>query len=239
MIRSFVRILVVTTALALLFPRASAASEMQISVDEPMSLSFGPAGANFFGGTFDQIFIDGIFQETPSFSGSGFSGEVGFEAGPMSLLTVTDFEGTVSSHYEFEPGTLTLTAHWQDQFFNPVEGRYVAPLLALVVDIRCEQELVAFGCGDTYGKSLGDAFASLGPGLFDDALAKALGLAPSGGAFSFDFAMDDVSGNPADTFRIGGSQSGREEMAIPVAVPEPSIIALLLLSPLVARRFRR
>jgi hypothetical protein len=37
-------------------------------------MSFGAAGAVFDGGAFDDIFIDGFFQETPSFS--GFSGEV-------------------------------------------------------------------------------------------------------------------------------------------------------------------
>jgi hypothetical protein len=240
--RSFVRSLAVAAALALLVPGASAASEMQVTLHEP-GLAFGPAGAQLFEGTFDKIFIDGIYQEkfVGDVSLGGFSGEVGFEAGPMSLLTISydpDFD-RVTSHYEFGPGTFTLTAHWDDQFFNPVEGKYVAPLLALVVDMRCEQKLTADPCGaGSAGWSLGDVFASFGPGLFDDALAQALGIARSGGAFSFNMDIDFVTGSPADTFRVGGSQRGSEYIAIPVAVPEPSIIALLLLSPLVARRFR-
>jgi hypothetical protein len=230
----FVRILAVAAAMAFV-PGASAASEMQLTVREPMSLVFGPAGAAFEGGSFDDIFIDGVLQETPWLS--AFSGEVGFEAGPMLSLTVDDSDpDLVNSRYAFGAGLLTLTAHWTDQFGHAAEGKYVAPLLAMDVFIRCEQELSASDCG--VGASFGDASASFGPGLFDDALARALGLARSGGAFSFDLAIDFVTGNPADDFRLGGSQSGEEEMNIPVAVPEPSILTLLLLSPLVARRFR-
>ncbi len=236
--QSFVRILAFASALALLVPGASAASEMQLTIHEPMTLAFGPAGAVFTGGTFDDIFIDGVFQETPWFS--GFSGEVEFEAGPVLSLTIDDADpNRVSSSYAFGAGTLTLTAHWTDQFGNAVEGKYLAPLLALDVDISCEQELSESECDVVFGDSLGAASASFGPGLFDHALATALGLARSGGAFSFDLAMDAVTGNPADAFRLGGSQRGQEEMDIPVAVPEPSILSLLLLSPLVARRFRR
>ena len=115
----------------------------------------------------------------------------------------------------------------------------MAPLLSLVVDMTCEQELSAFDCGDVFGDSRGDAFVSFGPGLFDDALAKALGLARSGGAFEFSLAIDGVSGNPADALELAGSASGAEKMLIPVAVPEPSIISLLFLSAFVARWFRR
>ena len=181
--QSFVRILAVAT-LALLLPGASAASEMEITVHEPMILSFGPAGAVFSGGTFDEILIDGVFQETPWFS--GFSGSVGFEAGPMSLSTVDDSDpNRVSSHYEFGPGTLTLTANWIGPVRCPASGEVtVAPLLALVVDIRCEQQLSALDCGDVFGGSLGDAFASVGPGVCSMPRSRqALGLARSGGAF--------------------------------------------------------
>jgi len=234
--QSFVRILAVAT-LALLLPRTSAASEMEITVREPMILAFGPAGAVFTLGTFDEILIDGVFQETPWFS--GFSGSVGFEAGPMSLLTLDDSDpNRVSSHYEFGPGTFTLTANWTDPFGAPLQGKYMAPLLALVVDIRCEQELSALDCGDVNGGSLGDAFVSVGPGLFDPALAQALGLARPGGAFDFDLALDGIDGNPADALRLAGSAGGQEELAIPVTVPEPSVVSLLLLSSFVARRFR-
>ena len=170
-------------------------SRQYIGLPSSEEMSFGAAGAVFNGGTFDDIFIDGFFQETPWFS--GFSGEVGFEAGPMSLLTINDSEpDRVASHYEFGAGTLRLTANWMDQFGNAVEGHYVAPLVALVVDIRCEQELSASNCGGISGDSLGDAFASFGPGLFDDALAGALGIARSGGAFSFNLALECVTGSP-------------------------------------------
>jgi hypothetical protein len=59
-----------------------------------------------------------------------------------------------------------------------------------------------------------------------------------GGAFDFEVALDGISGNPSDNVRLSGSAGGREDITIPVAVPEPSILSLLLLAP-VLRRFRR
>ena len=139
----------------------------------------------------------------------------------------------------FGPGTFTLTANWVDQFFNPVQGHYVAPLLSLVIDIRCEQDLSALDCGDVWGESHGDAFVSIGPGLFDDSLASILHLKKPGGAFQFEIALDGITGNPSTAFRLSGSAGGSERIAIPVEVPEPSIFSLLLLAPVVSRRFRR
>jgi len=237
--RWFVRALA-TVVLALALPALSAASGFEIfeiKVEEPMRLVFGPAGATFSGGSFDAIFFSGVEQETPW--NTFFSGEVGFTTGPALSLSVDP--ARARSRYVFGPGTFTLIAHWSDQFGNPAEGRYIAPLLELVVDISCEQELTAFDCGDASGEdaSLGDFFASFGPGTFDPALAHVLGLAPSGDPFDFHVALDGVSGSPSDGFRNSGSESGSEKLEFGVAIPEPSIISLLLLAPVFGLRFRR
>jgi hypothetical protein len=230
----------IVIAVGLVFPSLVNASELQLSLNEP-SLFFGPAGAVFDHGElpgFDRLFIDGVEQETPWFT--GFQGKVDFMTGPLESLTVDDSNpDLVTSQYVFGPGTFTLTANWVDQFFNPVQGHYVAPLLSLMIDIRCEQELSALDCGDVWGGSLGDAFVSIGPGLFDDSLASILHLKKSGGAFQFEIALDGITGNPSDAFRLSGSAGGSERIAIPVEVPEPSILSLLLLAPVLSRRFRK
>lgn len=234
--RSIIRSAVL--AAALLLPHAASA-DLLVTIQEP-SIAFGPAGATLFPAPFQDIFIDGIFQETPWLS--SFSGDVTFVTGVLQSLTVDDSDPErVASQYVFGPGTLTLTANWTDQLGNPVQGQYMAPLLSLVIDIRCEQELSGQDCGDTSGDngSLGHALASIGPGEFDANLASILHLQKKGGAFEFGVALDGISGNPSDDFRIGGSQSGNEDVEIPVAVPEPSILSLLLLAPVLSRRFRR
>ena len=223
----------VVAAVSLLLP-AAANADLLVTIQEP-SIAFGPAGATLLPAPFQDIFVDGIFQETPWFS--SFSGDVTFVTGALQSLTA----GGATSEYVFGPGIFTLTANWTDQIGNPVQGQYVAPLLSLVIGIRCEQELQADSCGDTSGDhgSLGDAFVSIGPGEFDNSLASILHLHKKGGAFVFGVALDGISGAPTDDFRIGGSQSGNEEIEIPVAVPEPSILSLLLLAPVLSRRFRR
>ena len=219
-------------AVSLLLPCAAEAG-LEVTIQEP-GIFFGLAGADL-DADFDDIFIDGVFQETPDFS--PFSGSVSFVTGPVQSLTVDDSNpDRVSSQYVFGPGTFTLTAHWDSE-----QGQYVAPLLSLVIAIRCEQELSLANCGDSSGEhgSLGHAFVSIGPGLFDDNLAHILHLDRHGGAFEFEIALDGISGNPTDNFRNSGSQSGSEEIDIPVTVPEPSILSLLLLAPVLSRRFRR
>lgn len=180
-----------------------------------------------------------MFQETPWLS--NFAGDVIFETGPLLSLTIDDSNpDAVASHYLFGPGTLTLTAHWSDQFGAPVEGRYIAPLLDLLIDITCEQELSARDCGDSFGGSHGYASASFGPGLFERSLASALGIARSGGAFSFlDLAIDGVTGGPPDALRLAGSAAGQLAIGIPVEAPEPSVVSLLLLSSVLGLRRRR
>jgi hypothetical protein len=233
MMRLSVRALILAVVLAL--PRIAAAGELQLTVGEPF-LDFGPAGATFGSTGFPDLFIDGVFQETPWFS--NFSGDVTFEAGPVVSLTIDDSDPDITtSRYVFSPGTLTLTARWSDPFGAPVEGLYVAPLLNLVIDIRCEQELSAVDCGDPFGGSLGDASASFGPGVFDASLAGALGLTPAGGAFTLDWPIDGITGSPSDALRLAGSGAGSADLAVPVTVPEPSVLSLLLLA--AALRLRR
>lgn len=234
--RSPIRVLV--GAFLLLVPRIAAAAEFHVIVVEPMSLAFDQAGATFQGGTFDDIFIDGVLQETPWFS--SFSGDVRFDAGQLRSLTVDNPEpDRATSHYEFDAlGTFLLTAHWFDQFGNFVEGHYEAPLWSLLVDIRCEKELSQDDCGPF--ASFGDAVASFGPGRFDPALANILGLAMDGDAFEFRIALDEITGSPFSARRrVGGSAGGSEDLDIPVTIPEPSVVSLLLLSTLAGLPLRR
>ena len=223
--RSFLRVAV--AAVSMLLPYA--AEGLEITIQEP-GIFFGPSGAELDRANFKDIFEGGVFQETPDLA--PFSGDVSFVTGPVQSLTV---DGS-KSRYVYDSGLFTLTVRWDNE-----QGQYVAPLISLVIDIRCEQELSAFDCGDSSGEegSLGHAFISIGPGLFDDNLAHILGLHKRGEAFEFDIALDGISGSPTDNFRNSGSQSGNEEIDIPVTIPEPSILSLLLLAPVVSRRFRR
>ena len=228
--RTSIRALVV--AAAMLLPRAANA-ELLVIIQEP-GIVFGPSGATLethFTPGFDGIFIDGVEVETPD---GFFTGDVTFVTGPVQSLTVDP--DLAKSKYVFGPGIFTLTADWGGN-----HGQYVAPLLSLVIEIRCEQELADFDCGDSSGEegSLGHAFVSIGPGLFDDNLAHALHVHKIGGAFEFEVALDGITGNPDEDFRLSGSQSGNEKVEIPTAVPEPSILSMLLLAPVLSRRFRR
>jgi hypothetical protein len=216
--RSWVKIL----ALALLLlPRVSAASVIDVTILEPTFLDFGPGGATFFGSRFDDIFLDGLPK-------CCFSGHVEYHAGPLQSLTLSGDADRTFSNYEFGPGTFTLAAHGTDEFGAPVDGSFVAPLLTLSVDL-CEGALSTDPCGRP-GFSSGEAFATFGAGLFDPNLAHALGINRSAQPFSFRFRMDQVSGDPSSNFRFGGSVSGRDTLSIDVTVPEPSALALLLLS---------
>lgn len=237
--RSSLRAIVV--AAALLLPSAASA-DLLVTLREP-SMAFGPGFADFGEAMvpgFTNISIDGIDAETPF---SFFSGDVTFVTGAAESVEVFDGDpDRVSSEYIFGPGgTFTLTAHWIDKFGNPAQGQYVAPVLSLHIDVRCEQELSTVNCGDSGGghHSLGDMIVFFGPGEFDANLARVLHVHRKGGAFDFDLPLDGIEGNPTDDFRPAGSNFGMKDIVIPTAVPEPSILSLLLLAPVLSRRFRR
>jgi hypothetical protein len=234
--RTFFRASVI--AFALLPPRLAAASELQLELIEPF-VDFGPAGASLgseFG--FRDLFLDGVYLETPWFS--NFSGDVSIETGPASLIVDDSDPNVTQSHYDFDPGIFTLTVHWTDQFGTAMQGQYVAPVLDLLIDVTCEQELSMQDCGDIYGESHGPMSAFMGPGMFDPNLAAILRLQRPGGAFDFfDLFLDGITGDPSDRLRLAGSAGGQLDLAIPVEVPEPSILALLLFVPVVRRRLRR
>jgi hypothetical protein len=225
--RSFVRLL--TIALTLFLPRISTASTLEVTIVEPMGINFGPSGADFFSSGFDGLFLDGVFQETPWFS--GFAGGLELESGALLSLTLTDFgDGRIGSSYEYRPGTATLTVVWQDALGNQEEGAFVAPLLGLRVDIACEAELSTEICGNPHGFSSGTAFALFGPGLFDPVLAALLGILPAGDPLEFEVRLDEITGNPSSALRVSGSSGGQEKFSIGVEVPEPPALSLLLLS---------
>jgi hypothetical protein len=227
---------VILAAAILLVPRNSAASLIDIAILEP-TLEFGTSGARLLESTFRDIYLDGVWQPGPG--DGGFVGAVEFDSAPLLSLTVSDDgQGLVSSRYEFGPGTLTLTAFWNDKFGSPAQGSFVAPLLGLTIDL-CEQQLSTSDCGDVFGESGGDALADFGTGVFDESLASALRIGRSGDLSPFRSFIDGVTGDPSDRFRLGGSSAGQEEMQIDVELPEPSALSLLLLSPIAAMRFRR
>ena len=249
--RSSAQVLVV--AFALLLPSVAAASEfrllpgglpygdLQLTLHEP-GIVFGPAGASV-DKTFpsdDRLMINDVLAETPW--QSSFHYEVTIETGPLVSLTVDDSDPEAgSSEYVFTGGTFTLTAFWGDEFGNPKQGRYIAPVEELDILIWCEQELTVMNCNPDSGArySIGDALLSIGDGLFDHSLARALGVQRQGDNFSVTIPLDGIDGSPSDNSRVSGSAAGRVDVAIGVTVPEPSILSLLLLVPVVGRRFRR
>jgi hypothetical protein len=234
--RFFARLLAI--AFILLLPRTSAAGILEVTIREPMGVTFGTAGADFFSSFgFDDIFIDGVFQETPWLT--GFDGNLELEIGTLESLTLTDLGGgDFASAYEYGPGTATLTVDWLDPFGIREEGAFVAPLLGLTIDVRCEAEL-SITCANPSGYSNGTAIASFGPGLFDPVLAALLHIDPSGEALEFVIALDEITGNPGSARRFSGSSGGEEDFSILVEVPEPTVLSLLLLSSLVAVRRSR
>jgi hypothetical protein len=245
--RSFVRTAVV--ALALLLPTVAAASELrllpnglpygnlQLTFYEPgidMRLS-GARGPQAFG----TLSIDDLFWETPW--GSTFDYEATLETGPLVSLTIDDSNpDAVHSDYAFRGGVFTLTASWYDKFFVWQQGRYIAPVLALDIQITCEQELSTEDCGSSWGESKGYAFLSIGDGVFDHNLAHALRVQTRGSGPSFDtFILDGISGKPSDSSRDAGSALSQIKPELVATAPEPSILSLLLLVPAFWRRFRR
>ena len=168
--------------------------------------------------------------------------EVTIETGPLVSLTIDDSDPEFGgSDYVFTGGAFTLTAFWQDAFGTPTQGRYIAPVEELELLIWCEQELTVTNCNpDAGGRySIGDAFLRIGDGLFDHSLARALGVQIHGSAFSLYLPQDGILGGPSDESRVSGSAAGSRRLAIGVTVPEPSILSLLLLVPVLGRRFRR
>jgi hypothetical protein len=220
-------LLVVVT---LFSPRVAAAGLMELPLTHS-GLSFGTFGAQFREGFYD-IFIDGV----PQF----LSGFVEFTSiGPPSVTVDDSNSDTVRSHYAFGPGTFTLSVHWFDQFGAFTQGQYVAPLLDLEVDITCEGELSILDCG-SWGpdSSHGRVSILVGSGVFDRSLATALGVRRSGDAFGFSWFMDAIEGSPSSPARFGEGLEETVEIGV-TEVPEPSVLSLLLTSPLVALQFRR
>jgi hypothetical protein len=136
--------------------------------------------------------------------------------------------------YTYGPGTLTIDASW----FAP-DGTLMSGSFAAVIDGF--QLFVCEGCDTLFGGSdADDLFITLGPGVFDTALAHQLGVArrTTGGEFSI--GLEDIDGDPGSQERIGFSHSGNATLLIPVTIPEPTTISLfgVALTVMVVRRQR-
>jgi hypothetical protein len=198
---------VVLGALLLLVPRVVDADVIAFPIGEGgaaqgIDFTFGlePVHAVFF---FDDFFFGDAFG----------SGTAEFESGPLIELEIT---GPDTHVYTYGPGTLTITAALLDlSDGSEVTGTFTAALGEFTIDVR-----------DCTIPACADAFAELGPGLFDPTFAALLGIpGPSTGG-TFFHLLDDITGTPASDVRLAGSQGGKGTLTVYVTVPEPSLSVL-------------
>jgi len=166
-----------------------------------------------------------------SFNGVPFGGTYSITVPFLDLLSYIDGNGFPHSLYIYGSGELSIEA----QFNNGVSGGFNATWQSLTVDV-CEVCLEDFPPGLT-----GEVNGELGAGLFDPTFANQLGLIRSTFGGNLFVPADGISPLPADP-RSGGSANGFADLNVFVApVPEPGVMALLLVSgsALLARRRRQ
>ena len=174
---------------------------------------------------FERVTHDGITLGDPSFD------SIELVSGPLVDIEIDPaLEHTI---YRYGPGTLTIDASWVARDGSFMSGSFVALTAGF-------QLFVCEGCDSLFGGGLADdLFVDLGPGAFDPALARKLGIArrTSGGLFFV--GLEDISGGPATARRTGFSHSGSADLSIPVTVPEPTTLGLLGVAVTVAAVRRR
>jgi len=154
-------------------------------------------------------------------------------SGPLLDLDVDVANGLTT--YSYGAGTLALTLTVEDDHFNLVQGTFLAPTLPFSFTV-CE------GCDSLFGGGDAEDFAiALGNGLFDAAVAKALGVSPHTIGGFIDFGLEDIDGAPDSQSRRGFDHRGLAVLEIEAQdVPEPGtiILGLVAAAGLAARRRR-
>jgi MYXO-CTERM domain-containing protein len=139
--------------------------------------------------------------------------------------------------YTYGPGSLEISGWWYPYAGGPeVFGRFLAPVDVIVVT-TCE------GCDHDFGGALADdQEVTFGPGTFDEAVARALGISTSSPGGTLRIGLEDIDGTPTSRTRRGFSQSGDAVVRFdvtPAPVPEPGVLALAMVAAAVMRRRRR
>lgn len=209
-------VLAATLAAILLTPSSSAAAPLSFKV------SGGELGVTFGLDTFtvsDQLREDDGVTEI---------GTADLVSGPLLNIQVDDVNG--STTYSYGVGTLALTLTVEG-----VDGTFSGSTLPFSF-VVCE------GCDSLFGGGLSNDFEiMLGEGLFDAAVAKALGVNRHTSGGFIDFGLEAIDGDPDSESRRGLDHRGFANLQIDaVEAPEPGtlVLGLIAAAGLAARRRR-
>jgi len=209
-------VLAATLAAILLIPSSSAAAPLSFKV------SGGELGVTFGLDTFtvsDQLREDDGVTEI---------GTADLVSGPLLNIQVDDVNG--STTYSYGVGTLALTLTVEG-----VDGTFSGSTLPFSF-VVCE------GCDSLFGGGLSNDFEiMLGEGLFDAAVAKALGVNRQTSGGFIDFGLEAIDGDPDSESRRGLDHRGFANLQIDaVEAPEPGtlVLGLIAAAGLAARRGR-
>ena len=209
-------VLAATLAAILLTPSSSAAAPLSFKV------SGGELGVTFGLDTFtvsDQLREDDGVTEI---------GTADLVSGPLLNIQVDDVNG--STTYSYGVGTLALTLTVEG-----VDGTFSGSTLPFSF-VVCE------GCDSLFGGGLSNDFEiMLGEGLFDAAVAKALGVNRQTSGGFIDFGLEAIDGDPDSESRRGLDHRGFANLQIDaVEAPEPGtlVLGLIAAAGLAARRGR-
>ena len=163
------------------------------------------------------------FSMLEQLSDDSFSplGSASLVSGPLLDLDVDAVNGFTT--YSYGAGTLALILTVDDEHGNPVTGNFVADTLPFSF-VVCE------GCDSLFGGGTANDFEIQFAGLFDDAIAHALGVLPQADG-SIDFGLEAINGDPSDDLRSGFDHRGQTKLELEVAtadVPEPGLLLLLM-----------
>lgn len=209
-------VLAATLAAVLFTPIYSAAAPLSFKV------SGGELGVSFGLDTFtvsDQLREDDGVTEI---------GTADLVSGPLLNIQVDDVNG--STTYSYGVGTLALTLTVEG-----VDGTFSGSTLPFSF-VVCE------GCDSLFGGGLSNDFEiMLGEGLFDAAVAKALGVNRHTSGGFIDFGLEAIDGDPDSESRRGFDHRGFANLQIDaVEAPEPGtlVLGLIAAAGLAARRGR-